>query len=167
MQALELPLKPIHLSEIVSWWPPAIGWWILASLLLLLLFLGFWLYKRNGQRKRVVKSAQNILAELKLNTTLDCIQKLSQLSVLLRRVAISLSADRKVAGLTGRAWLAYLDQNMQGTPFSDGIGRLLIESPYRKSPPTEAEFIQLLDLCEIWLKTCRKKTKTDKRHDPF
>lgn len=157
MQASELPLRDIHLSEVASWWPPAIGWWLLAIIIALFIFLGYWLYRRPRHAKLALKSAKIKLAELKQDSGLDGGQKLARLSILLRRVAISLSPDRTVAGLTGQAWLAYLDRPMNGSPFSNGMGRLLIESPYQRTPPTAEETDQLFALCESWLKTCNKK----------
>jgi len=41
-------------------------------------------------------------------------------------------------------------------PFSEGIGQLLADAPYRKTPPTELEVSQLIDLCEDWLKAQAK-----------
>ena len=44
-------LADIHLPEPVSFWPPAIGWWILAALalvLLIILFRKFASYRRSA-----------------------------------------------------------------------------------------------------------------------
>jgi len=76
--------------------------------------------------------------------------------VLVRRVAISVSPRAKAAGLTGRQWLEFLDASVKGLPFSEGIGQLLADAPYRKTPPTELEVSQLIDLCEDWLKAQTK-----------
>ncbi|MGZ4979137.1 MAG: DUF4381 domain-containing protein [Methylobacter sp.] len=150
-----LDLKDIHEPEAIGWWPPAIGWWILAVLIPLLIILLIWLYKRLT-RKTAIKTANNILAQIKQDQTRDNLQKLSDLSVLVRRVAISMSPRAKAAGLTGRQWLEFLDRSVKGLPFSDGAGRLLADAPYRKTPPTEQELSQLIDLCEDWLKAQTK-----------
>ncbi|MGZ4994906.1 MAG: DUF4381 domain-containing protein [Methylobacter sp.] len=150
-----LDLKDIHEPEAIGWWPPAIGWWILAVLIPLLILLLVWLYKRLT-RKTAIKTANNILAQIKQDQTRDNLQKLSDLSVLVRRVAISMSPRAKAAGLTGRQWLEFLDRSVKGLPFSDGAGRLLADAPYRKTPPTEQELSQLIDLCEDWLKAQTK-----------
>ncbi|MGZ5059529.1 MAG: DUF4381 domain-containing protein [Methylobacter sp.] len=150
-----LDLKDIHEPEAIGWWPPAIGWWILAVLIPLLILLLVWLYKRLT-RKTAIKTANNILAQIKQDQTRDNLQKLSDLSVLVRRVAISMSPRAKAAGLTGRQWLEFLDRSVKGLPFSDGVGRLLADAPYRKTPPTEQELSQLIDLCEDWLKAQTK-----------
>jgi hypothetical protein len=155
MQPSELPLKDIHLPEAIGWWPPAIGWWILAVLIPLLIVFSIWLYKRLT-RKTAIKTANKILAQIKQDATRDSFQKLSELSVLVRRVAISVSPRAKAAGLTGRQWLAFLDTSVKGLPFSEGAGQLLADAPYRLTPVTEQELSQLIDLCEDWLKSQAK-----------
>lgn len=155
MQATELPLKDIHLPEAIGWWPPAVGWWILAVSIPLLVILLVWLYKKLT-RKTAIKTANKLLAQIKTDPTRDNFQKLCDLSVLIRRVAISTSPRAKAAGLTGRQWLAFLDNSVKGAPFSEGVGQLLAEAPYRKTPPTEAEISQLIDLCKDWLKSQKK-----------
>ena len=155
MQPSELPLKDIHLPEAIGWWPPAIGWWLLAVLIPLLIVFSIWLYKRLT-RKTAIKTANKILAQIKQDATRDSFQKLSELSVLVRRVAISVSPRAKAAGLTGRQWLAFLDTSVKGLPFSEGVGQLLADAPYRLTPITEQEMSQLIDLCEDWLKSQAK-----------
>ncbi|PPK78286.1 uncharacterized protein DUF4381 [Methylobacter tundripaludum] len=150
-----LDLKDIHEPEAIGWWPPAIGWWVLAVSIPLLIILLVWLYKRLT-RKTALKTAKKILAQIKRDAARDNLQKLGELSVLVRRVAISVSPRAKAAGLTGRQWLEFLDTSVKGTPFSEGIGQLLADAPYRKTPPTELEISQLIDLCEDWLKSQTK-----------
>jgi hypothetical protein len=151
-----LDLKDIHEPEVIGWWPPAIGWWILAVAIPLLIIFLVWLYKRLT-RKTALKTAYKILAQIKQDVTRDNLQKLSELSVLVRRVAISVSPRAKAAGLTGRQWLAFLDSSVKGLPFSEGVGQLLADAPYRKTPVTDQELSQLIDLCEDWLKAQGKR----------
>lgn len=150
-----LDLKDIHEPEVIGWWPPAIGWWILAVAITLLIIFLVWLYKRLT-RKTALKTANKILAQIKQDVTRDNLQKLSELSVLVRRVAISVSPRAKAAGLTGRQWLAFLDSSVKDAPFSEGVGQLLADAPYRKTPVTDQELSQLIDLCEDWLKAQAK-----------
>lgn len=145
-------LKDIHEPEAIGWWPPAIGWWILAVLIPLLIILSIWVYKRLT-RKTALKTAKKILAEIKQDATRDNLSVVCDLSMLVRRVAISMLPRAKAAGLTGRQWLAFLDSSVKGAPFSEGIGQLLVDSPYQKTPPTELEISQLIELCEDWLKS--------------
>ena len=150
MPTTQLPLKDIHLPEAIGWWPPAFGWWLLAVLIPLLIVFFYWLYKRLT-RRTAIKTAKNNLAAIKQNPALDNSQKLRELSMLIRRVAISVNPRTEAASLTGRQWLAFLDSSITGASFSEGCGRLLATAPYRNTPPSELEISQLISLCEDWL----------------
>ena len=163
MQPTELPLKDIHLPDAIGWWPPAVGWWLLAVLIPALIVFLYWGYKRLT-RKTAINTAKKNLAAIKLNPELDNARKLRELSMLLRRVAISITPRTEVASLTGRSWLAYLDQSLTGAPFTEGRGQLLADAPYRNTAPTEQEIAQLIGLCEDWLnaqtKPAQRKQKS-------
>ncbi|WP_394752972.1 DUF4381 domain-containing protein [Crenothrix sp.] len=159
MPTTQLPLRDIHLPEAISWWPPAIGWWLLMLLVPIAMLLAYRLYKclnRNNVVKKALKIARQHLATIEGDATMGSMQKLCELSVLVRRVAISVAPRSEVAGLTGRAWLAFLDNGLKDAPFSEGIGRLLVDAPYRKTPPTEPEISDLINLCRDWLKNCAR-----------
>ncbi len=150
MQAATLALKDIHTSQAIGWWPPAPGWWLVAVLVPVVIFLLFQLYKRLT-RKTAIKTAKKLLTELKQDLSIDNNKKLCTLSTLIRRTAISVAPRENVAGLTGQAWLAFLDASVAGSPFSEGIGRYLADAPYRPSLPEELDISQLISLCESWL----------------
>jgi cbb3-type cytochrome oxidase subunit 3 len=156
MEPGQLPLRDIHLPESIGWWPPAIGWWLLAILIPLLIALMAWLYRRIT-RKTAVKAAKKLLLQIKQDHQRDNSEKLKALSALIRRVAISTTDRNECAGLTGQKWLEFLDRSVKGSPFTQGIGRLLANAPYQKSPPTEQEISQLTSLCDDWLKTQKSK----------
>lgn len=156
MEPQQLPLRDIHLPPAISWWPPAPGWWLLAILLPLLTWLGHWLYKRIT-RNTAIKAAKKLLLQIKQDSQRDNQQKLQDLSQLLRRAALSSTNRYECAGLTGAAWLTYLDRNLQGAPFSQGVGKLLAEAPYRHSQPSADEITQLANLCENWLNAQGKR----------
>lgn len=163
MQPTPLELKGLHLPEAISWWPPALGWWLLAAGTVGLLVLAYYGYRRLT-RKTALKSAQCLLAAIKQNPNLDNTQKLRELSALLRRVAISVAPEMDVAGLTGRAWLLFLDKPLQGSPFSLGVGACLADAPYRQAPLSDTEIAQLIKLCEDWLKQCVKPVRPPSLH---
>ncbi|MGD0958560.1 MAG: DUF4381 domain-containing protein [Methylomonas sp.] len=146
----ELPLKDIHLPEAIGFWPPAPGWYMLAVLLPALAVLSIWAFKR-ARRKTVFKSAGQMLLAIKQDNSLDGLQTLTALSAWLRRVAISTAPRENVAGLSGAAWLAYLDSRLPDAPFSQGAGRCLAESQYRRAAPEDIDLDALFTLCERWL----------------
>ena len=150
----QLPLRDIHLPEIITWWPPAMGWWILAILIPLLIMLLFLLYKKLIQRN-AIKTARNMLEKIKQDMSSSDEQKLTALSILLRRTAISVFPRSEAASLTGQDWLEFLDRPLNDRPFSTGVGTILGDSRYRKKKP-QLEISPLIRLCENWLKALKK-----------
>jgi len=152
MQPKQLQLRDIHLPNEIGWWPPALGWWALMILIPLLCWLVYWLYKRIT-RKTAVKTAKKLLLKLKQDPDLEDIDKLIALSKLVRRVAISQSPRAETASLTGNNWLEYLDKSMQGSPFTQGDGKILADVHYQKNILIDLDVPATLSLCETWLKS--------------
>lgn len=153
MSPAELPLRDIHLPETVDWWPPAPGWWVLAGIVFLAAGVVVWLVWRRRTRVRRAALAELRRIEQDYADHGDVARLAKELSVLMRRAAITVEPRREVAGLTGRDWLAWLDRGLEGRPFSDGPGRCLAEAPYR--PPEEAavgDAMALLGVCRARLR---------------
>lgn len=150
----DIPLKDIILPEPVGWWPPALGWWLLLVLIPLLAFL-LWRLVKWLRRKTAVKTALKQLKRIQQDDSLAIKQKLAELSILLRRVAISTQPVDKVAGLTGKAWLEYLDQSLPGQPFSHGVGQCLGDLQYQPDEPDNIDLDALFRLCQQWIKKQR------------
>lgn len=146
----QLPLKDIHLPDSVGWWPPAPGWWLLPILIALLAVIVRLVYRRLI-RRTPAKSAQKLLTSLRQRRSDDPIQTVAQLSVLLRRAALSLDSRAQVASLRGDAWLEYLDSFLPDAPFREGVGRCLADLHYRPTAPDDIDIDALFALCERWL----------------
>ncbi len=146
----ELPLRDIHLPLPVSYFPPALGWWLLLIGLPLLAGFGYWLY-RYFTRNTPVKTAKKLLAGLKASSIPEQ-QKIAELAILIRRVAISVAARDNCASLTGQAWLEYLDKSLKNKDFSQGIGQCLIQVNYQQTPSSSVDMNELFKLTERWLK---------------
>jgi len=149
----QLPLRDIHLPEPVSWWPLAIGWWLVLAFSLLTISLCVWLYLR--RRRRRLSAAY--LAKLELKAVHERYRQnedvrllAGELSVLLRRMSISAYPREEAAGLTGENWLRHLDRPLPEKPFTSGIGRILIDAPYRRNVRID-EIDSLFKLCETWI----------------
>lgn len=152
-----LPLRDIHLPQEIGWWPPAVGWWILAILALLLVY-GLTRAYRYFTRRTAPTQAARLLNILSQEHDMPPLEKVRQLSCLLRRLAISTDARSEVAGLHGTAWLNYLDQTVPGTPFTQGPGRMLADEPFRQhfvlsgNRIPEQEVLALVQLSRQWIK---------------
>jgi hypothetical protein len=153
---LQLPMDPlaelrdIHLPPAPAWWPPAPGWWLvgLAGVAALALLARYLLVA--WRRGRARRAAARALSELRRRHARgDCVDTLTaELATLLRRAAMSRHPREQVAGLTGRAWLEFLDD--EARQFSNGVGRCLVTAPYRRGE--SVDFPALLKLCESWLR---------------
>ena len=133
MDPTEIPIRDLHLPEPIGWWPLAPGWWILLALLVI---VGGWLLLQAWRRYRVGASRRFALKSLKhLESEWESGGNLVGFGVavseLVRRTMLAYAPREDVAGLTGDAWLAWLDRDLANPVFVTGPGRALIELPYR------------------------------------
>jgi len=135
-----IPLRGLHLPEPVGWWPLAPGWWLLIAVLVVAsaLLIRTWLQRRarSAARRRALRQleeSRSAYAHHGNPVTLG-----AEVSELLRRTMLAYAPRAEVAGLTGDAWLAWLDRDLDEPRFRDGPGRKLLELPYR-NPETVAE----------------------------
>jgi hypothetical protein len=146
----DLPIRDIHLPQEISWFPPAMGWWLLIIFVPILSYFFIALIQRLLQ-KTAIKDAKKLLKKLQINENLTPLEKVIELSSLLRRVAVSSDSKTNVGGLTGRAWLDYLDQSLKDAPFKNGVGRCLADAPYQKELSPDLDLTALFELAKIWL----------------
>ena len=149
----QLPLRDIHLPAPVSWWPLPIGWWIVLGLLTMSIALSVWAYRRyNGRKLSAVYLAKIQLRQIneRYRQHRDIGLLTRDISMLLRRLSISIYPRTVTASLTGEDWLRHLDQPLPDQPFMTGAGRILIEAPYRREVPIE-DIEPLMRLCESWI----------------
>ena len=134
-------LADIHLPEAVSQWPDAPGWWLLLGLLVLILILIVAWKIRSGsashQQARRIKhlraQARQELSAIKedyqQHQSAQAVAR--QLSVFLRRYALSVYPRHQVASLTDQQWLHLLDHLSNSNHFSGQFAELLLHAPYQ------------------------------------
>ena len=148
-----LPLRDIHLPEPISAWPPAPGWWLLALLMVagLLWSIAAWArWRRQRPIRQAMRTVKEAEALLRRGESLAAVQSLS---AVLRRCAITLDPSGAVAGLTGKAWLSWLDGRWTRQGFSGPIGQFLLTAPYQPSGQLGADDAQaLLALGKSWIR---------------
>jgi hypothetical protein len=171
MQTTSSPLDQladIHLPASVSWWPLAIGWWILFAIILIGIGGYFYWRKkqlRNHYRQVATTELQAAFAQLKAdpNNTAGYLQSVS---LILRRTALTAQPTNFHSDVKGEEWLRWLDENCpalpQGKPattsqqnFSAGVGRALLIGPYQKCPEFDQEALH--SLCLLWIAKHRNR----------
>lgn len=143
-------LRDIREPAAPGFWPPAVGWWVLAALLLIGLILLGWLAWRRSQRQRPIRQALEELESWRNHAANDHdTEAASELSALLKRAALTRYPRSSVARLTGDAWLAFLDDSGDTDRFSRGAGRALGDLRY--APTLTFEPDALAALARVWL----------------
>jgi len=149
--AASLDLRDIHAAPLPGLWPPAPGWWVLAAVLLAVLtVLAVWGYRRYRayrQKCQIMHEIEQITARYKKGNTAIFV---TEISTLLRRVALRRYARAQVAPLTGAAWLRFLDDTGGEGEFEKGVGRILEVGPYQ-SCAGEVPAAELLVLARQWV----------------
>ena len=158
----DLPIRDIHLPEAIGWFPPAIGWWLIAIFVPIISYFLIALIQRLFQ-KTAIKTARKLLKQLQNNDSLTPLEKVCELSILLRRVAVSRDSESNIGGLTGRAWLDYLDGSLKNAPFKNGIGRCLADAPYQKELQSDVDLPALFQLAQTWLNAQNSNTSRHKK----
>ena len=154
MQPEDLLLRDIHLPDPVTWWPPAIGWWLVCALVLIVALAVMALVRRRARRRnspttiarRDLERLQQAWAE-----HADVQRLLTDLSTWLRRAGMSLASREAAAGVTGERWIRFLDE-LAGAEFFAADAALLIAGPYRSADQSGREDAErMLSTCRRWL----------------
>jgi hypothetical protein len=148
----DLPIHDIHVPEPIGFFPPAIGWWLIFLIVPIVSYL-FIAFAQKLKQKKAIKEAKLYLGRLEKDSSIVPIDKIREISMLLRRVALSYPRKNvtNVAELTGRAWLDYLDSSFKSAPFKNGVGRCLVDLPYQKSMPHGVDLAALFQLAYMWI----------------
>jgi hypothetical protein len=146
MSATGPQLRDIRLPQ-VSWWPPAIGWWVLAAVVLLALIAAVLVWLRGRNARALRRAARNELASLSAQHARDGdgVALAAGLSLLLRRIALRLQPD--VVADNRFAWREFLSARAPAA-FSDEQLDALTDAPYRARASFDAR--ALIDATHRW-----------------
>lgn len=128
-------LAPAHAPPRAGWWPPAPGWWaVTLCLLVLLTLLARWL------RSHVRAVRHSALAELHIirHSDGDGPAVARAIQSLMRRYAVAVFGQARVAKLTGEAWLEFIVSE-GGTAFAGAPGRSLLVAAFGNHPNDDRE----------------------------
>jgi len=154
-------LRDVELPEVSS--TPALGWWLLLLLLLLMLFAAF-IYYRRWQSTLWQRQAKSQLSQLRAQLGKQPSDVLlAKSSELVRKVVLAADEREQVAALHGEAWIEKLDAICDRPEFSQGIGRLIVDQPYKKQPVVgKQDLTALFDSMDVLISkaTSYKPTRT-------
>mgnify|MGYP001823332300 CR=1 FL=1 len=138
-------LTDIHVAAEPGLWPPAPGWWLLAALAL----IGLFLLLRIAARKRAVRRRRRAWQqELEfLRQRFDPADQpheyLAAVNRLFRAVALRAFPDTACARLEGQDWVAFLTGLMPESETAEDLA-VLARGPYAPAPEFEPESLQRL-----------------------
>ncbi len=148
-------LHDIVLPDVVSWWPPAPGWYVFTTFLLLATATGAWLGWRRRQARRYRRQALKELRALR-EANDNPGSTASNILILLKRTALAAYPRAQVADLSGQQWWAFLDRTSTGNAFSSDFGPLATDLAYRAALHESDQHQQLgvlFDTAEHWIVT--------------
>jgi hypothetical protein len=160
-------LQDIHLPPEIGVWPPAWGWWVLALLLVAivstLIFFVNRKKSRNAYRALAIAELNAIQTKYPAEQNSEYLQNLS---IILRRTALSGFGSQFNPSLKGNDWLLWLDEHCPKAngQFSKGVGSALLIGPYQKSPEFNREALQKLSL--VWVKEHRNQWQQSSKPKP-
>lgn len=147
----------------ISFWPPALGWWLLPAVLLMLIAVGVTLrtYWRYRQIQRVNAPPEALDQREEALVTLHQLDRpyggkpanawLQQINALLKRLCRTDYPDMQAHTLSGRAWLAFLDNRCPAAGLTRWM--VLVEGPYRGECILDDKAIDgLLQAVDIWIR---------------
>ncbi len=153
-QQLLSQLRDINGLDQISWWPLALGWWIVLGIIVSI-WVGVLFYRRYRAKKEASWQAQIKSLFFELRAMKSTKEKATALSALLRRLAIHKYGREFCAGLEGDEWLRWLTQH--DPKEFDWImkGKILIKAPYmpESTQDDQLDFEPLIKAAEKWVKS--------------
>lgn len=129
-------LHDIRGLDPIPWWPPAIGWWLLAAGAVVLLFAlrpllrNLLRYPAGSWRRSAWKQLCTLQRQA---DRMPPMQLAAELSELLRRIAMARLGRSSAAGLSGERWLSWLREHDPAGFDWNRHGHPLLTLPY--APP--------------------------------
>lgn len=161
-----LPLNDIHLPDAIGLWPPAIGWWLLllsAVIVLVLLYIAWQKYQKKWRyRRSALQQLQQCYQQFH-NDDIDTQQALHTMLALLKRTAMTAYPLAPIASLTGKPWLALLNQQTHKPCFTGDLAQIITLLQYQAD--SEADIKTLYHACQQWIKYHKPQYQAKLSHE--
>lgn len=150
-------LKDIRIPAVIENWPPAYGWWLLLSLIILgICLLCLWFVKF---RKVRIAKRQAIVALQQIDVS--SLDNVSQLNQLLKRVAMSYFPNHNVQEMYGEKWTAFLASTLPSSKsknFSESF-ELMQNELYQAHTIESILYARYSKSVESWIKSALPPNK--------
>jgi hypothetical protein len=137
-------LRDLHLPPDPTWWPPAIGWWLIAVLAIVgLVYVGR-LARQAVERRRPLRRARVLYQQLHADYekgVIDAPTYLHQANELLKRLFIHGLHDDRARKANDKIWLALLDERSGTASFTNGPGRQLGNQRFSMMPDADPDVL--------------------------
>lgn len=156
-------LADIHLPAEVSFWPPALGWWILA---LLLLIAGSFATRKLYEKAEQRKACQYALTELE-----SCLKRLNEstgqkkllryvndVNTVLRRVALVKFPESNPGSLVGETWIAFIRRTGNSSRLDEQLSAALSHGRFRKQVEVDSQALN--QMAHSWILSVYQKDTT-------
>lgn len=143
-------LHPLRTPELIGWWPPAPGWWVLLVTIIFIAALTAYLarrrYIRNAYRRQALRQLERAQQAYQENG--DASHCLGQINTLLKSVALVAYPRSEVASTHGGQWRDFLNRNL---PQALQLPSVFDDAAYQKSCP-EIDMDQVHRAAQHWIK---------------
>ncbi|GJM06542.1 MAG: hypothetical protein DHS20C10_02760 [marine bacterium B5-7] len=122
-------LRDIHEPAAVSWWPPAMGWWLVLGAIIIVWGVAWHLLFKRKQRLAAKKQALVEIEKISVSD-LSPNDAAAQLSQLMRRLIRHYYPEKQVDALSGDAWLHVVLETAEEKNLSSKIGSAILDAAY-------------------------------------
>ncbi|UYM16725.1 DUF4381 domain-containing protein [Endozoicomonas euniceicola] len=151
-------LRPNHLPDPVSWWPPAPGWWLSGLLIVLVItavvYFTVKAIRKSRYRRQAARASQKLLTEFQQHG--DERRFINACNRLLKQTALLAYPHEPVARLHGKEWQQFLADKSGNKGFLQGAGAVLGDSRYRKEQFLEKNALEVNALHSMTLSWIKK-----------
>ena len=130
-------LKTLHLPPEPSWWPPAIGWWLLLLMGIILITWVVFRIVRHFQATKPIRHGKLLIDKLYKEYQDGAISEerfAHAANQIIKRVLVPGLGKQQYAKLSGDEWLKALDQISETNRFTQGEGAILGNKRFRPDP---------------------------------
>lgn len=139
---LKQNIRDIHLPNDVSYWPPALGWWLLAGIFLLLLMITvikLLRHQRNNRYRRIARQAlDKALSEWHVDN--DSARYVRRANALMRRCLHHALGSETLTSTATSDWVSTLNRITKATLSSAAETALTVQC-YQRSPNIDVAMI--------------------------